>query len=236
MTLKNLKILITGGTAGLGLELAKEFLKMEARVIITGLDLQSLESVLLKLNHINLSGFVADITDSKSLQQLSKQVGNIDVLINNAGIYTVGKLEEVALEKIEKVISTNLIGTISITHTFLPQFKAKNKGIIANILSIRSNQPAAESSIYVASKFGLRGFFESLKLELADTGIQIINFYPSGMKTNLFQTATMIDKDMANMMEPSDVASIVVDNIQRSDKTLIDHVVIQKPKRVMDST
>ena len=235
MTLQNLKVLITGGTSGLGLELTKAFLEVEAKVFITGLELQSLEKVLLRLDHSNLRGFVADITDPKSLQKLSKEVGLVDILINNAGIYTVGKLEDLALEKIDKVISTNLIGTISTTQTFLPQFKAKNSGIIANILSIRAMEPAAESSIYVASKFGLRGFFESLKLELADTGIKIINFYPGGIKTNLFQAAGVVDKDMDSLMEPSDIASLVVDNLQRSDKTLIDHVVIQKPKRVVDS-
>ena len=237
MTLQNLKVLITGGTSGLGLELVREFLKAGSQVFITGLDQIMVDNTLANFgDHPNLQGFITNINDLQALSELRKNVGDLDILINNAGVYTVGLLENTSPLDVQKVIQTNLIGTIFVTQTFLPDFKAKNDGIITNILSIRSNEPAAESSIYTASKFGLRGFFESLKLELENTGIQIINFYPSGMKTSLFQNAGVVDKDMANLMEVSDVAQIVLDTIQKSDKTLIDHIVIQKPKKVMDST
>jgi NADP-dependent 3-hydroxy acid dehydrogenase YdfG len=236
MTLQNLKVLITGGTSGLGLELVREFLKAGSKVFMTGLDKLKIDTTLASFgDHPNLQGFVVNINDLQALNELKNNVGDLDILINNAGVYTVGLLENTSPMDIQKVIQTNLIGTIFVTQTFLPILKAKNNGIIANILSIRSNEPAAESSIYAASKFGLRGFFESLKLELEKTNVKIINFYPSGIKTSLFQNAGVVDKDMANLMEASDVAQVVIDTIQKSDKTLIDHIVIQKPKKVMDS-
>jgi len=236
MTLQYLKVLITGGTSGLGLELVREFLKAGSQVFITGLDQKMVDNTLASFgDHPNLQGFVTNINDLQALSELKNNVGDLDILINNAGVYTVGLLENTNPLDVQKVIQTNLIGTIFVTQTFLPDLKAKNNGIIANILSIRSSEPAAESSIYVASKFGLRGFFESIKLELAKTAVKIINFYPSGIKTNLFQNAGVVDKDMANLMEASDVAQVVIDTIQKSDKTLIDHIVIQKPKKVMNS-
>ncbi|MBI9013783.1 MAG: SDR family NAD(P)-dependent oxidoreductase [Clostridiales bacterium] len=202
------KILITGGGSGLGFELSKAYAKENNHLILVGRSKEKLE---VAVSTITDKGGVADyivcdITDIKSIDLLKSTLQMkyhaIDCLINNAGIGYFGPIEELSLDELDQMLSLNVKGTILMTQTLLPLINEK----IINIISTAGLKGKINEAAYVASKFAVRGFTESLQKELS---IKVTAVYMGGMATPFWDHSTHI-KDKSRLKDPSDVAKEIL--------------------------
>lgn len=189
------RCLLTGASGGIGQAIAQALAEKGVTLILQGRNQARLEQLRERLpgNHYVLC---ADLGDHSERQELARKVsvmGGISMLINNAGISHLSLLEDTEAQEIDKVINTNLIAPIMLTQALLPALKQSQDTYIVNIGSAFGSIGFAGQSAYCASKFGMRGFTESLYRELADTKIHVSYLAPRA-------TATQINSDVAVAM------------------------------------
>jgi len=206
-------ILITGASKGLGREMALAFAKAGGNLVLSARNAQLLEEV--KQGAEQLGGqcvlLAGDITDENVLQSLAR-LGiekQVDVLVNNAGMLSIEPLENVPFEHIARLLELNLVAPIKLTRALLPMLKTRKLGTIVNINSLGGRKPVLNHAIYCASKYGLNGFAEALKLEIKGQGIRILNVSPGKMATDLFRSAGK-QMDTAAFIPPAEVAEAIV--------------------------
>jgi short-subunit dehydrogenase len=193
-SLRGKVVLITGGSRGLGLAMAEEFWKNGALLALAARDPVELERARMLLLQ---SGAVAspenvwvcssDLRKPEEAERLIKEVtehfGQVDVLVNNAGVITVGPVENQSIDDFRDVMDANFFSGLYCTLAVLPQMLARESGAIANIASIGGKIAVPHMLPYVASKFAVVGFSEGLNAELRAKGIQIITVCPGLMRT-----------------------------------------------------
>ncbi|WP_175640471.1 SDR family NAD(P)-dependent oxidoreductase [Metabacillus schmidteae] len=214
-------ILITGAGTGLGKELALAYAKRGHRIILVGRTVGTLIEVKKLIENTNGSSTVAtcDISNIQSVTELIerlKKTENIDMLINNAGIGYFGNLQDMSMEGINHMIDTNVKGTIFMTKEVLPLFLEQQSGSIMNIISTAGLRGKVKESAYVASKFAIRGFTESLIKELKPTSIKVSAVYMGGMNTP-FWNGTDFIKDMSKLKSAKLVAKEIVEREEEEE-------------------
>ncbi len=193
-------VLITGSSRGLGLALAEEYGRRGARLILTARDpneLQRARTYLLSRGAVSSEDAVAlipcDVTSSDQTAEMialaSSRFDRIDVLVNNAGIITVGPVEDQPLSAFEDAMRTNYFGMVHATLAVLPQMLARGAGSIVNITSIGGKVAVPHLLPYAASKFATVGFSEGLRAELRGKGIRVTTVCPGLMRTGSFREA-----------------------------------------------
>jgi uncharacterized protein len=227
MNLKDKIIVITGGADGLGLSMTKELLSQGAKVNVVSRSKDKLEALQVADTSGNLKIFPCDITKENELKAVAESIGDCDIVINNAGVWLEGKIEQQSFEEISQTIDINLKGTIYTTKTFLPFMIKKGDGFILNVSSTTGLKGRENQSVYAASKFGVQGFTESLKEDLKSTNIKVAGFYPGGMNTKLFEKAGN-PKQNNDWMDTDKVAKVVTFILELDDSMLLDHVVLNK--------
>jgi NADP-dependent 3-hydroxy acid dehydrogenase YdfG len=226
MKLEGKTALVTGGSTGLGFATAKALLKKGMKVTICGRTEKTLIEAAEKLDSDNLQIFVCDVREYEQVEQMVSQIGEIDVLINNAGLFLEGPLNEYDPERIAEVTDVNLKGAMFVVRAVLPEME-NNGGFIVNVSSIRGKNSKMKESVYVATKFGLRGFTDSLREEYWGTKVRILGFYPGGMDTSLYEKAKT-SRDMKSMMDPDDIAEVIVFMLTRGERVNMDDVMVNK--------
>ncbi len=153
---------------------------------------------------------VADISKygevEKAIQIVIERYKKIDYLINNAGVWISGYLDETDSTDIQRVIDTNVVGTMFVTRAVLPFMKKEKGGKIINVVSQNGLSAKTDRSVYTASKWALTGFTKCLQMDLVHSGIAVSGFYPGLMKTNLF-SAPGASRDVSHSMDPKEVAA-----------------------------
>ncbi|WP_368503021.1 SDR family oxidoreductase [Alkalihalophilus sp. As8PL] len=228
-------IAITGASSGLGAALAKQYLKQDAHVCLLGRSNTTLEKVV--ENTVgSYSIHSLDITNktdvANAFQEIENEYGSVDMLINNAGVGYFGLAEDLQEEEISTMLDVNVKGTIYCTQAVLPKMKTRNKGTVVSVVSTAGLQGKANESGYVASKFAVRGFTESLQAELADTMIRVSGIYMGGMDTP-FWDGIFKDEKRKTLMRPDDIAEIIIHNLEERSNLSVDEIVIRnkKPKK-----
>ncbi|MBI5356746.1 SDR family NAD(P)-dependent oxidoreductase [Candidatus Collierbacteria bacterium] len=189
------KALVTGSTDGLGRKIALELAKQKADVIVHGRDVKKADSVVKELIGIYPDGkfesIVCDLNKSGSIEPVFSGVKNLDILINNAGIWQEGKTLDVKAERIIEIVNVNLSAPLLIARTLLPVLQKSQFGQILNVVSVAGIEiPSGYfHTIYSATKFGLQAFSEALEKEYDNKQLRIMGYYPGGMETNLFKKA-----------------------------------------------
>lgn len=240
MKLKNKNVLIVGAGSGLGKCIAVKMAREGARVGLvarTEKELIAVKNIITKDNGI-AEYFVCDI---RNLQQIKstvsmfiKKFGNIDFLINNAGIWTDEELEKNNPELRKKALETNTLGNINFTYEILPYFKKKNYGYIFNVISSAgaNDTPAGNNVLwktYGASKWAMTGFTKALREELQGTKIKVTGFFPGGFESMLYEKAKRKDAHKQPwMMKTEDIADIVLFILTRPEDVMIERVVVSK--------
>ena len=192
MKLTQNTILITGGTSGIGLEMAKQFLKLGNTVLITGRDQAKLEKV--KNQFPKLHTFASDVSDAQSIEKLFTKITtefpDLNVLINNAGIMrTINVHDKVSdLHKITEEIEINLKGPVQMVAKFLPHLQNKPSASIVNVTSGLAFVPMPTSPVYCATKAALHSYTQSLRVQLQKSRVQIFELAPPATKTELLGT------------------------------------------------
>jgi NAD(P)-dependent dehydrogenase (short-subunit alcohol dehydrogenase family) len=188
-TLPGKTVLITGGSRGLGLALAREVAAQGARVVICGRDAGSLDRARHSLELISddVLAVPCDITDRASVDELlargHERFGPVDVLINNAGVIEVGPAETMSLADYEEAMATNFWGMLYPTLAVLPEMRQRKAGRIVNITSIGGKLGIPHLLPYSASKFAAVGFSQGLRAEVAAEGIKVVTVCPGLMRT-----------------------------------------------------
>jgi short-subunit dehydrogenase len=188
-TLLGKNVLITGGSRGLGLALAREVVAQGARLAICGRDAASLERARDSLERVGAEvlAVACDVTDPASvenlLQEVHQRLGPVDVLINNAGVVEVGPAETMSLADYEEAMATNFWGMLYPTLAVLPEMRERGTGRIVNITSIGGKLGIPHLLPYSASKFAALGFSQGLRAEVAAEGIKVVTVVPGLMRT-----------------------------------------------------
>lgn len=188
-SLRGRTVLITGGSRGLGLALARQASAEGARVVICGRDAESLERAYRSLSPsgAGVLALVADVTDPDSVRQMIETVrqhyGKTDVLINNAGVIEVGPAVTMSLADYQEAMATNFWGMLYPTLELLPDMRARRSGRIVNITSIGGKLGIPHLLPYSASKFAAVGFSQGLRAEVAAEGIKVVTVCPGLMRT-----------------------------------------------------
>jgi NAD(P)-dependent dehydrogenase (short-subunit alcohol dehydrogenase family) len=182
-------IVITGGNSGLGKATAK-ILTSKNKVIILG---KNAKEVVKTSKELKCDGIICDVTDAQQVKntfsQIVKKYQKVDCLINCAGVWIKGPIEQNSPEKIRNTILVNALGTFLTVNALVPQLKKQKHGRIINISSQAGINPRPERSVYNASKWAVTGFTKCLQLELAPFNISVVGFYPGFIHTNLFGKA-----------------------------------------------
>ena len=181
-------VLITGGSRGLGLILARQFASEGARVAVCAPDADDLQRVrdefAARGDHFFSSQ--CDLSDRAQVQAMlasvEKTLGPVDVLVNNAGTILVGPIEHMGIEDFEEVMRINFWGAVHTTLSVLPGMKQRQRGRIVNITSVGGKVAFPHLLPYTASKFALVGFSEGLRAELAKDGIWVTTVVPNLMR------------------------------------------------------
>jgi len=196
-------ILITGGSDGLGKITAKRLQERHHKVTILSDNPENARSA---AEEIGCGYVVANVADAGAVQSAISQAegynGPIDVLINNAGIWIQGNLEENDPAYIEQVMRVNALGPIYCTHAVLVGMKQRRAGKIINVISQAGLTSKAERSVYNSSKWALTGFTKSMQDELKPYNIAVMGFYPGALQTGLFAKAGY-QRDMSKALNPA---------------------------------
>lgn len=208
-------IIITGASDGLGESIARE-LKDENLILISRYE----EKLKTLATELNCNYYACDLKDYNSIENIVKQINDVDILINNAGIWLAGDLEENTFEQISDCIDVNTKAPIYMTKAVLPIMRNKKSGLIINVCSQSSFDNDDFSTVYNASKWAMRGFNRSIQRVLSKENIKVTGFYPGFMQTDLFKKAGN-DYDTSTGLETEKVAKAVKFITECNDDVII---------------
>jgi len=216
---------ITGASSGIGKATAK-LLAQEGFFVIAS---ARREELLQKLfgKKKNVLTLPLDISDFNAISEIFQKIDKeffIDCLINNAGVTTFKSFAETSWTETEKIIRTNLLGTMAITKTVLPRMISKRKGKIINILSVASEKIFENSSVYSASKSGLKAFAQVIREELRTSGIKVINIYPGATATPIWPE-DILQKFAGQMLPEEKIAEIIL-RICKDNSDLVEEEIV----------
>lgn len=215
-SLQNKIALVTGAGKGIGKAIALALAAEGVHVGLlarTGKDLQNVaDEITAKGGKAAFA--TADISKieevNAAVAKITGELGNIDILINNAGTGTFGKFLELEPEAWENQVRINLFGVYYATRAVLPQMIERKSGDIINISSTAGKTGAAVTSAYSASKFGVFGLTESLMQEVRKHNIRVTALAPSTIVTELAEKANLITGDPERVMHPEDFAELII--------------------------
>ena len=217
------RVLITGASDGIGRAIA-ECLAGNYELILFGRDIKKLADVGEACGGARTFAF--DLNDHDARDNVLKQIGDIDVLINNAGVWhKVGDLESISDERIVEVINTNLTSQILLTRALLPRLKKQSSARIINVSSKSGVKFPAGQSVYAASKHGMRAFTDVLREDMKASGsnVKVCGLYQAGTDTDMFSKADD-PRDQSSYTKPKDLAHVVKLMIEQPDSLVLDHV------------
>lgn len=221
-------IIVTGAGSGLGKELALLFSQQGYHVLLTGRTLDKLTAV---KTEIEQEGGVADsvVLDLQNevdifskIQEISKN-HKIVGLVNNAGVGHFGPFVNIKEKEISQMLNTNVLGTILMTKAVLPLLQEQGEGLLMNIISTAGLRGKVNEAVYVASKFAVRGFTESLQKEYENSSIKIKAIFMGGMDTPFWAGSNHI-ADSSHFRSPKEVAEIIMKQIEQ------DEIIIESKK------
>jgi len=193
MSFENKTIILTGASAGIGQALAFSLVQQGANLVLAARNQAALEETVAACTNQPGSAIAipTDVTQPEACQQLIEKAltafGQIDILINNAGISMLSRFDEITdLSIFEQVMQVNYLGAVYCTHYALPYLKA-SRGLLVAISSLSGKTAVPTRTGYVASKHAMQGFFDTLRIELRGTGVDVLVVSPGGVATDIRQ-------------------------------------------------
>ena len=235
--MKDKIIVITGASEGLGKATAAKLIAEGSTVALIAHDENKLHAVAQELGS-NAHPYVCDVSQPNQIQQTVQQVlddfGRVDILINNAGIWTDEELEKDDPSRRRKAFEVNTLGTIEFTKALEPTFRRQNSGHVLNVISTSgtNDTSAGDNTLwqsYGATKWALAGFTRAFKDSLEGTNVKVTGFYPAGFDSNLYENASLPDPhDQPWMMKTEDVADALIFCLTHPSDMLIEKLVVTK--------
>jgi len=239
MNLKNKVAIVTGGTKGIGRAIADALLREGVSVCVSARDVEVIGDAPRREGNV-ISGreimFPCDVRNHEHVGGLVgytvKELGGVDILINNAGIGIFQTVEQTSPEDFRAVLETNLFGVFHCCHAAIPEMKKRGGGYIINISSLAGANPHPRMAAYNASKFGLNGFSEALMQEVRHDNIKVSYIMPGSVNTEFGGDSPSDEKGW--QLTPQDIARVVIDLLHQDDRALPSRIEIrpsQPPKR-----
>ena len=216
------KVLITGGSSGIGKATAIDLVGKGAIVCITGRNKVKLDEVASEINaipiHLDVSKY-----NSIAVKTLDAfhSMGGIDVLINNAGIGEFAKLEDIKINHFESIFATNVFGLTMLTQEVVKFFKTQQYGMIINIGSSAATSGFPSGSVYCASKFALRGLTECWRHELRRDNIRVVLVNPSEVPTAFNNKNRVEREEQENKLSSKEISHAIISTINMDKRGFI---------------
>jgi len=227
--LKDKVAVVTGGSSGIGQAIALALANCGCQVAVVGTSRKRIDGTLALMAVDNEHrGYVCDVSDRAAVLSLADAVetdfGQVDIIINNAGITSSAPFAEFDIELFDRIIKTNFFGVVNCCHAFLPKLQSHGHGHIVNMSSMLGFVGVPNQSAYVSTKFAIRGFTESLWAELDDTGIAVTGIYPGTIQSEILQRASFSDeREKAAMMKMMDRFGIPASDVAKKTVHAIRH-------------
>lgn len=189
---------VTGAGSGIGRETALALGAKGCRLALCDVNQDALDELSVELANRNVAVTThhVDVSDREQVEAFANDVvqahGSVHVLVNNAGVTVIASFEDQSLEDFEWVVGVNLFGAIYGCKYFLPHLKAAGEGHIVNLSSVFGIIAPPLQTSYVATKFAIRGFSESLRAELAEQNIGVTSVHPGTIQTNIVRDARLV--------------------------------------------
>jgi len=227
MNLKHARILITGGSLGIGKVTAKVLVEGDATVVITGRDRTRLEQA---AQETGAHPVVADVTNAEDRERTFREtldkLGGLDVLINNAGIGEFASISELTMEQFEKVFATNVFAAALMTQLAAEHFKKQNAGNVINIASTAALKGFANGTVYSASKFALRGMTQCWQAELRKHNVRVMQINPSEVTTAFGSPQRQERPEQANKLRSEEIAHALKAMLEMDDRGFIPELTV----------
>jgi short-subunit dehydrogenase len=222
MRVKSKRVILTGAAGGIGRLLARQLAEQETRCALIDADAEALDNLCRELPEA--TAVPADLSSGHRCQEAAQQaisvLGGVDILINLAGLMSFCTYENEDINRIERLIQVNLMAPMALSRAVLPTMLAQNAGQLVNVGSMFGSIGFAYFTAYSASKFGLRGFSQALRRELADTSISVTYISPRAVKTPI-NTAAIMQMGASTKMtmdEPETTARKIMRAIEEGRK------------------
>ena len=208
--------LVTGATEGIGRATALALGRAGFRVGICSRSSDKVAATLaeLRAGGVSAAGAAADVADPAQVRHLVDRVraelGEIDVLVNNAGVLIARPFDELTLEDWDATMATNLRSLYLTTHLVLPGMRTRRHGTIVNVASLAGRNGFVGGSAYSASKHAVLGFSRSLMLEVRKDNVRVIAICPGSVATGMLRDQAMLKPDHERILRPEDVAASIL--------------------------
>ena len=228
--MENKIIIITGGANGLGYELVEEALKNNLFVCNLDRDKEKMNLLSEKFKE-NYKGFIGDISDEEFVKETVMQIsamGEIIILINNAGEPSFKMPKDYSKNDIDKCFK-GLEGMIMCSTEVLKVKEEKNLKIV-NVMSSAALRGNKQEAVYCATKWGEKGYTESLKAAYKGTSVKVIGVYPGGINTNFYKNSRdyISEEKQNSFMNPRDVAGVIISNVMSEKNLTVADIIIER--------
>ena len=223
--LANKTVLITGAGGGFGRHMVRQFRAAGAKLVLTDVSDAAMRGALDDAGGDLVAAVAADLATEEGCSAVADVCASsgveLDILVNNAGLGVAGRLDHVPRERWETLMQLNLLAPMRLSYRFLPEMIERGSGHIVNVSSLAGWVGSRGLSSYCASKYGLRGFGESLAADLEDTGVRVTNVYPCFSQTSILDSPQYGYEQPRSVpayliSEPSDVVAGLIRGVRRN--------------------
>lgn len=218
-------VVVTGASSGIGRATALAFAREGAAVVVAARRPEPLAALVEECRALGASALAVptDVTDERAVRDLARRpletFGRLDVWVNNAAVTALGDFEAIPSDVFRRVVDVGLFGYVHGARAAIAHFRAQGAGVVINVASMIGKMAMPYYTPYVAAKFAVVGFSESLREELLGTGIDVVTVMPAAMDTPLFQHSANYTgralKPPRPLYDPESVAAAIVDAARR---------------------
>jgi 3-oxoacyl-[acyl-carrier protein] reductase len=218
---------VTGATEGIGRATAYAFGRAGYKVGVCARTESKVRRLVEELNRegIEAAGAAADVGQpdqaERAVEQVSRALGEIEILVNNAGILIAKPFEELTLEDWDATMTTNVRSLYLMTRAVLPAMRRRRRGTVVNVASLAGRHGFVGGTAYTASKHAVLGFSRSLMLEARKDNVRIITICPGSVATGMMQDQPMLKADPNRILQPEDVAATILQAVTLPDRALV---------------
>jgi len=224
---------ITGATQGIGRATALALGRAGYAVGLVARTESDVDDLANELSRegIEAAGAAADVGNpdqaQRAVDDLTRALGNADVLVNNAGVLIAKPFEQLTLEDWDATMGTNVRSLFLMTRAVLPAMRRQKRGAIVNVASLAGRNGFVGGTAYTASKHAVLGFSRSLMLETRKENIRVIAICPGSVDTGLIRHQSMLQSDPLRILKPADVAETIVHAINLPERALVSELDIR---------